>query len=136
MRNIKNNFISVVILAVVVGSGLVMSLPTFKQTEKVFAAGTAEGHFHPKGKPPSEHTIAMLKQARAGLPFADKRDFEEQKRGSAGRVSQIPRDRLARAARPCKMAVAAGEALSSAPAVEPVAPRGPARPARSCGETV
>ena len=38
-------------------------------------------HFHPKGKPPSEHTIAMLKQAKTGLPFADKRDFEEAKKG-------------------------------------------------------
>lgn len=41
----------------------------------------AEDHFHPKGKPPSEHTIKVLKEARAGLPFADKRDFAEQSRG-------------------------------------------------------
>ena len=38
-------------------------------------------HFHPKGKAPSKHTLDVLKQARGGLPFADKRDFEEQKRG-------------------------------------------------------
>ena len=38
-------------------------------------------HFHPKGKPPSEHTIQVLEQARTTLPFADKRDFEEQKKG-------------------------------------------------------
>ena len=38
-------------------------------------------HFHPKGKPPSEHTKNVLEQARSGLPFADKRDFEEQKKG-------------------------------------------------------
>jgi alkyl sulfatase BDS1-like metallo-beta-lactamase superfamily hydrolase len=42
---------------------------------------SAEEHFHPKGKPPSVHTIAKLKEARAGLPFADKRDFAEQKKG-------------------------------------------------------
>jgi alkyl sulfatase BDS1-like metallo-beta-lactamase superfamily hydrolase len=42
---------------------------------------SAAGHFHPKGKPPSKHTIAKLKQARAALPFADKRDFEEYKKG-------------------------------------------------------
>jgi len=38
-------------------------------------------HFHPKGKPPSEHTIKVLEQARTTLPFADKRDFEEQSKG-------------------------------------------------------
>ena len=38
-------------------------------------------HFHPKGKPPSAHTIKVLEQARATLPFADKRDFEEQEKG-------------------------------------------------------
>jgi alkyl sulfatase BDS1-like metallo-beta-lactamase superfamily hydrolase len=38
-------------------------------------------HFHPKGKAPSKHTLEVLKQARGGLPFADKRDFEEQKKG-------------------------------------------------------
>ena len=38
-------------------------------------------HFHPKGKPPSKHTIKKLEEARKTLPFADKRDFEEQKRG-------------------------------------------------------
>ena len=37
--------------------------------------------FHPKGKPPSEHTIEVLEQARTTLPFADTRDFEEQKKG-------------------------------------------------------
>ena len=42
---------------------------------------TAEDHFHPKGKPPSEHTIRVLQEARSGLPFADDRDFEEQQRG-------------------------------------------------------
>jgi len=51
--------------------------------------GTAEarqpaplkGHFHPKGKAPSKFTIEVLRQARAQLPFADKRDFDEQKKG-------------------------------------------------------
>ena len=37
------------------------------------------GHFHPKGKAPSKFTKDVLKQATATLPFADKRDFEEQK---------------------------------------------------------
>ena len=38
-------------------------------------------HFHAKGKPPSEHTKKILKQARATLPFKDKRDFQEYKKG-------------------------------------------------------
>jgi alkyl sulfatase BDS1-like metallo-beta-lactamase superfamily hydrolase len=40
-----------------------------------------EGHFHPKGKPPSEFTKEVLRKAKASLPFADTRDFDEQKRG-------------------------------------------------------
>jgi linear primary-alkylsulfatase len=40
-----------------------------------------QGHFHPKGKAPSKFTLEVLKSAKANLPFADKRDFEEQKKG-------------------------------------------------------
>ena len=40
-------------------------------------AATAEGHFHPKGKPPSKHTLEVLRKAKAALPFHDRRDFEE-----------------------------------------------------------
>ncbi|MFA7305892.1 MAG: alkyl sulfatase dimerization domain-containing protein [Hyphomicrobium sp.] len=39
------------------------------------------GHFHPKGKAPSKHTVEVLKATRSGLPFDDTRDFDEQKRG-------------------------------------------------------
>ncbi len=39
------------------------------------------GHFHERGKPPSEHTKKILRDARAGLPFADRRDFDEQSKG-------------------------------------------------------
>jgi linear primary-alkylsulfatase len=45
------------------------------------AAAPLTGHFHPKGKAPSQYTLDVLKQARAGLPFSDERDFDEQKRG-------------------------------------------------------
>jgi alkyl sulfatase BDS1-like metallo-beta-lactamase superfamily hydrolase len=47
----------------------------------VTSAAAEQGHFHPKGKPPSEHTKEILKEARTSLPFADKRDFEENKKG-------------------------------------------------------
>ncbi len=45
------------------------------------AAAPLAGHFHPKGKAPSKFTLDALKQARAGLPFGDTRDLEEQKKG-------------------------------------------------------
>ena len=38
-------------------------------------------HFHPKGKPPSEHTLKVLEAAREGLPFSDTRDFDEDAKG-------------------------------------------------------
>jgi alkyl sulfatase BDS1-like metallo-beta-lactamase superfamily hydrolase len=44
-------------------------------------AAPAEGHFHPLGKPPSEFTKEILRKAKATLPFGDKRDFEEQRKG-------------------------------------------------------
>jgi Integrase core domain len=36
-------------------------------------------HFDPKGKPPSKFTMELLQQQKKTLPFADQRDFEEQK---------------------------------------------------------
>jgi len=42
---------------------------------------SASGHFDPKGKPPSKFTIAVLEQEKKSLPFADQRDFAEQKKG-------------------------------------------------------
>ena len=56
----------------------------------VFAAGGAGGdiekvdpsvHFHPKGKPPSEHTLKILNEARETMPFEDTRDFDEARKG-------------------------------------------------------
>jgi len=44
-------------------------------------AAKLQPHFHPKGKPASQHTQAVLRQARADLPFTDTKDLEEQKRG-------------------------------------------------------
>ncbi len=67
----------------VAGAGALMTLA-------VFAAGGAGGdiqyadpdkHFHPMGKAPSKHTLEIIKAARETLPFEDKRDFEEAKRG-------------------------------------------------------
>ena len=44
-------------------------------------AASPKGHFHPKGKPPSKHTLEVLRKARETLPFSDKKDFEEQEKG-------------------------------------------------------
>jgi len=38
-------------------------------------------HYHPKGKPPSSFTIAAQDALRKSLPFNDKLDFDEAKRG-------------------------------------------------------
>ena len=68
----------------------VQSLPAFavaaQMTLESGAAHAApaappEGHFHPKGKAPSEFTKEVLRKAKASLPFGDTRDFEEQKKG-------------------------------------------------------
>ena len=46
------------------------------------SVGAAElQHFHPKGKMPSQFTIDLQKGLRQSLPFDDKQDFEEAKRG-------------------------------------------------------
>lgn len=45
------------------------------------AAVFAEGHFHPKGKGPSEYTLAVFDEARETLPFSDRQDFAESERG-------------------------------------------------------
>jgi linear primary-alkylsulfatase len=43
--------------------------------------GSSTEHFHPKGKPPSKHTLEILEQEKDTLPLSDKRDFEEEKKG-------------------------------------------------------
>jgi alkyl sulfatase BDS1-like metallo-beta-lactamase superfamily hydrolase len=45
------------------------------------ARPTLEGHFHPKGKAPSPHTIRVLEEAKTTLPVGDVRDLEEQAHG-------------------------------------------------------
>jgi len=47
----------------------------------VSSTATAAEHFHPKGKPPSSYTVEKNRQARTAMPFSDRRDFEEDKRG-------------------------------------------------------
>ena len=68
--------------------------PTFISEEgSAHAQGAmpAEGHFHPKGKAPSEYTLKILAEAREALPFSDTRDFDEQARGF---IAQMPEDTI------------------------------------------
>ncbi len=53
------------------------------------SAVPAEGHFHPKGKAPSEYTLEVLKNSKETLPFADERDFEEQQKGFIAPMKQL-----------------------------------------------
>ena len=64
----------------VAGQLILDDSPANAQTQAQ-APAPLKGHFHPKGKAPSKYTLDALKQARTGLPFADTRDFDEQKRG-------------------------------------------------------
>jgi alkyl sulfatase BDS1-like metallo-beta-lactamase superfamily hydrolase len=44
--------------------------------------GAMEGkHFHPKGKMPSKYTVEKQNGLRQTMPFGDKKDFEEQRKG-------------------------------------------------------
>ena len=55
---------------------------TLAITVSIVVANTNEiKHFNPKGKLPSEYTIKKQQALRKSLPFEDKRDFEEQKKG-------------------------------------------------------
>ena len=75
MKNLRNLLLlTALVLPLSVqaaGAGAVLSDP-----------GASKGtHFHPKGKPPSEHTLKVLEAARKELPFSDTRDFEEDAKG-------------------------------------------------------
>ena len=61
---------SVLVLSAVVASGLGAS-----------AMAQEPQHFSAKGKMPSKFTVELQEQQRKTLPFADKQDFEEAKRG-------------------------------------------------------
>jgi hypothetical protein len=41
----------------------------------------AQDHYHPKGKAPSSYTIDLQKKLRESMPFDDKLDFEEARKG-------------------------------------------------------
>lgn len=69
----------VVGMMLLTASGLAQAAGT--GSEVLPYAESADEHFHPKGKPPSEHTLQVIKRARETMPFSDMKDFEEAKRG-------------------------------------------------------
>lgn len=77
------------ILATLPFTGAAFALGGFAFEEGAARAQEAraplEGHFHPKGKAPSEHTMKVLADARAKLPLDDTRDLDEQARGLIAR---------------------------------------------------
>jgi alkyl sulfatase BDS1-like metallo-beta-lactamase superfamily hydrolase len=44
-------------------------------------AESPDEHFDPQGKPPSEHTLKIIREARESFPFEDTRDFDEATKG-------------------------------------------------------
>jgi len=60
---------------IVVTAALMVSLTT------AVSAAEELKHFSPKGKLPSKYTIEVQRKARETMPFADRQDFEEAKKG-------------------------------------------------------
>lgn len=58
-----------------------LSLSAFAASGGAIVASDPSKHFDPKGKMPSTYTIELRKGLTATLPFADKRDAEEAKKG-------------------------------------------------------
>jgi alkyl sulfatase BDS1-like metallo-beta-lactamase superfamily hydrolase len=62
------------------GCGEPSGTPSPAGTQDTTAAGASD-HFDPKGKLPSTFTVAKWEELKSTLPFEDKTDFEEQKKG-------------------------------------------------------
>jgi len=74
-------------------AGTAFAIPARMLAEEVSGrsqpAAPLKGHFHPKGKAPSKFTVDLLTKAKATLPFGDKRDFEEQKKGLIAPMTEM-----------------------------------------------
>src|SRR3954447_23251515 len=67
--------------SLIVAAGLMMAGPALGVGGGDIVAADPIKHFDPKGKPPSKFTIELQNGLRKTLPFEDKRDFEEAKKG-------------------------------------------------------
>ena len=61
--------------------GSIASIQTAGAQQAPAPALSAPDHYHPKGKAPSSYTIDLQKKLRETMPFDDKLDFEEAKKG-------------------------------------------------------
>ena len=66
---------------VLIASASLAAVPAFAAGGGEVVAADPSKHFDPKGKPPSKFSIELQNGLRATLPFQDKRDFEEAKKG-------------------------------------------------------
>lgn len=67
--------------AVVVSCAFISNLALSESYSYAQDSKAAPEHFHPEGKAPSKYTIELRNGLKATLPFEDKRDFEEAKKG-------------------------------------------------------
>jgi alkyl sulfatase BDS1-like metallo-beta-lactamase superfamily hydrolase len=61
--------------------GSIASIQTAEAQQALAPVPSAPDHYHPKGKAPSSYTIDLQKKLRESMPFDDKLDFEEAKKG-------------------------------------------------------
>jgi alkyl sulfatase BDS1-like metallo-beta-lactamase superfamily hydrolase len=61
--------------------GLALASQTFAAEGSGVVTADPTKHFDPKGKMPSDYTIKLREMRKTALPLADKRDFEEAKKG-------------------------------------------------------
>ena len=78
---IKSNAWAALLLAVVSAWPVVAVSQSQENKSRVADPAGAMAHFDPLGKPPSKFTIELRNGIKAQLPFSDKRDFDEAKRG-------------------------------------------------------
>ena len=74
----KRAFFGVIVLGLAV---IFTSCAAGPDTGETQIAEAPDGHFHPKGKAPSEYTLEVIREARETMPFEDTKDFEEAEKG-------------------------------------------------------
>ena len=80
----RRDFIKTVPIAAgafTIGGSFMLESAAGADETAILTAEPHKGHFHPQGKAPSVHTVRMLEQARASLPFSDESDLAEWARG-------------------------------------------------------
>src|SRR3954447_11636715 len=80
-RNFPHLPFGTIASSLIIAAGLMMAGPALGVGGGDIVAADPTKHFDPKGKPPSKFTIELQSGLRKTLPFEDKRDFEEAKKG-------------------------------------------------------